>query len=216
MSTGVAASLLECVDHLVYATPDLDRGITEIELLLGVSPAHGGRHSAWGTQNALAALGPSSYLEILAPDPKHAPDCRERPLGLDVLRQSRLATWAAKTRELTTVRTQAARHGIELGRILAGSRRQPDGALLTWRLTDPYCVVAEGVLPFFIDWGRSAHPASSAPQGAILVGLRAEHPHADRVKQMLRATGLDLPVRVGPAAVLVAVIDGPNGRVELR
>ena len=216
MSTGVAANLLECIDHLVYATPDLDRGITEIERLLGVSPAHGGRHSAWGTQNALAALGPDSYVEILAPDPKHAPDCGERPFGLDVLRQSRLATWAAKTRELTTVRTQAARYGIELGKILAGSRRQPDGTLLTWQLTDPYCVLAEGVLPFFIDWGRSAHPASSAPQGAKLVGLRAEHPDADRVEQMLRATGLDLPVGVGPAPTLIAVVDCPSGRVELR
>ena len=66
-------SCLERVDHLVYVTPDLDRGITEIELLLGMSPTRGGRHPTWGTHNALAALGPTSYLETLAPNPEHRP-----------------------------------------------------------------------------------------------------------------------------------------------
>jgi hypothetical protein len=216
MRTGVAPGLLERVDHLVYATPDLDRGITEIELLLGVSPIRTGRHPIWGTHNALAALGPTSYLEILAPDPKHRPSSGERPFGLDALRQSCLATWAAKARGLTTVRAKAARHGVALGGIVAGSRRQAGGRLLTWQLTDLRCVVADGILPFFIDWGRSPHPASTAPQGAKLVGLRAEHPDADHVEQMLRAIGLDLPVGVGSAAALIAEIDCPRGRVELR
>jgi len=71
-------------------------------------------------------------------------------------------------------------------------------------------------LPFFIDWGRSLHPASTAPQGAKLVGLRAEHPDADLVRQMLRAIGVNLPVRVGSAPALIAQIDCPLGRVELR
>lgn len=69
-----------------------------------------------------------------------------------MLRQSRLATWGAKARGLTSVRAEAARHGVELGNVLAGSRRQPDGMLLTWELTDLYCIVAGGILPFFIDW----------------------------------------------------------------
>jgi hypothetical protein len=200
----------------VYVTPDLDRGVTEIELLLGVSPTRGGRHPTWGTHNALAALGPTSYLEILAPDPEHPPSSGERPIGLDVLRQSRLATWAAKARGLASVRAEAARHGVELGNVLAGSRRQPGGTLLTWQLTDLCRVVAGGIVPFFIDWGRSLHPASTAPQGAKLVGLRAEHPDADHVKQMLRAIGVDLPVRLGSAPALIAQIDCPRGRVELR
>jgi len=33
---------------------------------------------------------------------------------------------------------------------------------------------------------------------------------------MLRQLGLDLPVKYGSAAALIAVIDGPRGRVELR
>jgi hypothetical protein len=59
-----SASLLPRVDHLVYATPDLDRGIDEIEKLLGVRASPGGQHQGRGTRNALVALGPTAYLEI--------------------------------------------------------------------------------------------------------------------------------------------------------
>jgi hypothetical protein len=48
-----------------------------------------------------------------------------------------------------------------------------------------------------------------------LVALRAEHPDPSRVQKMLAAMALDLPVRAGPKAALVATLDSPKGRVEL-
>jgi hypothetical protein len=83
------------VDHLIYATPDLDLGIEEIEQFLGIRAVAGGQHPVWATRNALAALGPTSYLEIIAPDPDIEP-ARTRPFGLDSRRPSRLVGWAAK------------------------------------------------------------------------------------------------------------------------
>jgi Glyoxalase-like domain len=211
-----AAELLTKVDHLVYATPDLNRGVEEIEKILGVQATPGGQHPGRGTRNALITLGPAIYLEIIAPDPEQPPPKTPRPFGIDGLKESRLVAWAAKGSDLERLRDETARKGARLGEVMSGSRRRTDGILLSWRYTDPQTVLADGLVPFFIDWGQSPHPARTAAQGASLIALRAEHPDAQRVQRLLNELGLDLPVQTGATPALVAIIDSPRGRVELR
>lgn len=210
------AGLLSRVDHLVYATPDLNRGIEEIEKLLGVTASPGGQHPGRGTRNALVALGPTAYLEIFAPDPEQPPPREPRPFGLDALKESRLVAWFVNGRDLGRLREEAVRKGVPLGEVTSGSRKRPDGVELSWQFTAPWTPVADGIVPFFIDWGGSPHPATTAAKGATLVSLRAEHPDARGVRRMLRHLGLDLPVKGGKRPALIAVIEGPRGRVELR
>ena len=210
------AELLAHVDHLVYATAELSQGVAEIERLLGVRASLGGRHPMWATRNALVALGPSRYLEIIAPDPDHSPRAGVRPFGLASHGPSRLTGWAAKATDLEQLRAAATQRGVALGGVFAGSRQRPDGTTLNWTLTDPCCVVADGLVPFFIDWGLSPHPASTAAAGATLVGLRAEHPSAGDVREILQGFALPMPVASGTAPALIAEIACPNGRVVLR
>jgi hypothetical protein len=204
------------IDHLVYAASDLERGMKEIEALTGISPTPGGQHPGRGTRNALIALGDDVYLEIVAPDPRQATAPIRRWLGVDAVATSRLTTWAAKAAGLYDLRKHALEHDVPVGEVHAAARERSDGTKLAWRLTEPEPLVASGVVPFFIDWGESPHPARSAAHGASLVDFRMEHPAVAEVQRMLHVLGLDVAVTWGERPSLVAVIEGPHGRVELR
>ncbi|MGD8367440.1 MAG: VOC family protein [Desulfobacterales bacterium] len=209
-------SLLTKIDHLVVATPDLEASAADLEARLGVRPAPGGQHPGRGTKNALLALSDRSYLEIVGPDPEQAVPAGGRWFQIDSLRKPRLVTWAVKEAEPDRLRHKAKASGIELGPVASGSRRRADGAMLRWRFTDPAVVVADGIVPFFIDWGDSPHPATSAPVGPLLESLRAEHPDPTSVLRALSAVGIDLPVESAPRPALIAVLRTEKGLVELR
>jgi hypothetical protein len=204
------------VDHLVYATPDLELGIQTIEKLTGVRASAGGQHPGLGTRNALVALGPSTYLEIIGPDPEQPKPDGPRRFGIDELKAPRLLTWVAKGTELPPFVNRARANGVHLGDVISGSRKRPDGVVLSWRYTDPNVILEDRLVPYFIDWGTSPHPAMTAAPGLSLRALSAEHPEPERMARILKQLGLDLPVRRGAKPSLIATIDGPKGRIELR
>ncbi|HYQ90020.1 MAG TPA: VOC family protein [Candidatus Binatia bacterium] len=208
--------LLERVDHLVFATSDLESTVADVERRLGVRPAPGGRHLDRGTRNALLALGPRCYLEILGPDPEQEAPPAPRWFGIDALPSPRLVAWAANTADLEQVTAGGARSGVGFGPIASGHRTRADGVTLRWRFTDPTTLLDDGLIPFFIEWGSSPHPASSAPAGGELVALVAEHPDPRRVRDNLVALGLDLDVTRGPRPALIATIRTATSTVEIR
>jgi hypothetical protein len=204
------------LDHLVYATIDLDATIADLERRLGVRAAPGGRHPGRGTRNALIALSDSSYLELVGPDPTQARGTVPRWFEIDRLEAPRLVTWAVKHADLDALAALAGERGLVLGPVMSGGRQGADGSDLRWRFTDPATVVADGLVPFFIDWGDSPHPAAAAPRGPELLSLRAEHPEPARVLQALSAVGLALAVDYRPRPALVATLRTASGPVELR
>jgi hypothetical protein len=204
------------VDHLVYATPDLDLGIDTIERLLGVRATPGGQHLGAGTRNALVALGPGTYLEIVGPDREQPEPEQPRWFRIDEIDAPRLVTWAAKADAIERISNEARRLGIGLGDIVAGSRRRGDGVLLAWRCTNPRTIIADGVIPFLIDWGATPHPSQSVARGAALIRLRAEHPQPEAIRDTARKLGLSLKIDRGSRPALFATIASPRGDVELR
>src|SRR4029079_3493696 len=101
----------------------------------------------------------SSYLEIIGPDPEQPKPAGRRRFGIDELKAPRIVRWVAKSNQLEAVAASAAQKGVKLGPVVPGSRRRPDGVVLSWRYTDPATEVADGLVPFFIHWGTSPHPS---------------------------------------------------------
>jgi hypothetical protein len=204
------------VDHLVYAAPDLRRGMDAIETLLGVRPIPGGRHPSFGTHNALLSLGAATYLEVLAPDPD-LPRPERGALFEEQAREGpRLVTWVARSEAIEGAVDALRAAGFDPGVVEEGRRRRPDGTMLSWRLSDPYAMPLGGAVPFVIAWGETPHPASAAPSGGRLIALRIEHPEPARVHQALDALGMELDVRPWDRVRLAATIETAEGIVELR
>jgi hypothetical protein len=201
-------------DHLVYAVAELDAAAADLGRVLGVMAAGGGQHSNLGTHNALIGLGPACYLEVIAPDPAlRAPDFG-RPFGLDDLAAPKLAGWALRTTAIDDAVARARAQGFDPGDPVDAQRTAPTGELLEWRLT--INALGGGPIPFLIDWGTTPHPAQSAPEGLRLAALRIEDPNPSPIEAALQALGAEIEVAQGPASALVATIDGPTGRCELR
>jgi hypothetical protein len=203
------------LDHLVYATPDLEATATELERQLGVRAAPGGRHPGFGTRNRLIGLGGRSYLEIVGPDPEQEAPAGPRPFGIDGLAAPRLTGWAVAVRDIDAVTARARERGYDPGRPEEMSRRTPEGELLRWRLTPPQRAGHSGLVPFVIDWGGTRHPADGGLAVVDLMSLRACHPDPEAVRRDLAALDVRLDLDVGTNPGLTAVVRGEHGPVTL-
>ena len=205
------------IDHLVYATPDLDAAVEWVTAALGVRPTVGGRHAGLGTRNALLDLGGGAYLELIGIDGEAgtSPD-GPRPFGLDRIAEPRLAALGGHgRRDRPACRPGPALSAMTRDRCNPCPRRQPDGTELHWRLTFPGPHSVE-VVPFLIEWAEDApHPSTTSPEGCRLVSFTGAHPEPDAIKPALRALGVDLALEPAESARLAAVIEGPSGTVRL-
>ncbi len=198
------------VDHLVYATPDLDTSVEELADRLGTDPVPGGAHPGWGTRNALIGLGTGVYLEIIGPDPRQPEPERSRPFLIDDLTEARLVTWAYRHPD-----PESMRDTLELGPVRSMSRNRPDGDTLHWRLSDPMALPAGGVVPFVIDWGSTPHPSATLPNECQLLELIVGHPDPVTIQPILDAIVPGISIVAAPAPGIRARLQTPNGEVDL-
>jgi hypothetical protein len=202
------------IDHIIYAAPDLEAATAEIEQRFGVRAAGGGRHMGQGTHNKLLALGPRTYLEIIAPDPEQPEPTAPRPYGVDGVTSGRLVGWAVACHDIEKALASVRAKGFDPGDVIDGHRLTATGTLLKWRLTRN--ALTGGLIPFLINWGETRHPASSAPGGLVLESLHIEHPDPPSLLRPLNALGAQVQVQPAPTAALVARLKAQRGRDELR
>jgi Glyoxalase-like domain len=201
------------LDHIILGCNDLDRGIKLVEESTGVRPAIGGVHPGRGTRNALLSLGERRYLEIIAPDPAqheivHFPQIRE-------MNDPRLIGWAVHPPDIAAIAKQLRENQIAFTGPDDGSRKRPDGHVLTWK-TINLADDRHGLLPFFIEWSAdSVHPSKDAPANCSLEYFEIMSADPDELSGTLKRIGLDLPVQRSDRARLRALISGPKGDLGL-
>lgn len=218
----MAASHLAMLDHLVFACADLERGVRRVAELVGIEPAPGGSHPAWGTRNALLGLEGGAYLEVVGPDPSRPAPEQGRGLGVEGAGEGRLVTWAVRVADPEAAVERLRNVGVRLGDVIGGRRRRDDGVMLEWTLTDPGAPRLGGVVPFVIDWGRGPHPSTALADAGLTVGrverVELRHPDPERVGLALEAlgvVGVAVDIDRGPPSV-EAVITTAAGAIDLR
>jgi catechol 2,3-dioxygenase-like lactoylglutathione lyase family enzyme len=141
------------IDHVLFGVNDLADGTAWFEESFGLTAVSGGAHPAWGTANAILAVGRGQYVELIAVvDP-----ASEHPLAR-VLRSmvsdgDRPVAVCLRPDDLDVT----AQHlGLEISE---GTRTNPDGATLRWRMAGLPAALGPDRLPFFIEWpGGGATP----------------------------------------------------------
>jgi len=222
------------LDHILLGCSDLQKGITFVEQHTGVRAAFGGVHPGRGTQNALLSLSASTaqglgrYLEIIAPDPQQSGGTSPLLDKLKHLTEPRLVGWAAHLRNnIEGYAAKLKQEAIVAEGPTPGSRKRPDGKELRWQtlnLKDD----ANGLLPFFIQWGSGfilanpdkkmsasfVHPSADAPTGCQLLRFELLTPDPSALAKLTAQLSLEAPIAKAPAPQLHAVIQGPKGTLS--
>lgn len=209
------------LDHLVITAPSLEAGVEYVCGTLGVTLQAGGEHQRMGTHNYLLKLGDTSYLEVIAIDPKAPRPERSRWFGLDDMQDEqgpRLASWAVRTGD---IHAAVAASPVKIGTVEPMSRGD-----LSWLISIPEdgSLPLDGIAPTLIQWQVETHPARGLRDaGCHLVRLEGVHPAAGQVNRMLAAIGFQgefSVVEAGPEQsslpCLVAHIQTPAGLRILR
>lgn len=201
-------------DHLVWYCSDLAEGEASFAQIMDCKPAYGGVHPGEGTRNSLVSLGDATYVEILGRDPAQ-PETGLDP-ELRALKGAGLYHWAMGGADLAELRERALVAGLDGSELVTGGRTLPNGQALTWKLFGIRSHRFGALVPFFIDWMESEHPARTAPRGGRLAKLEVFSPEAERLRQIYRVLGIEIDVAEAKQPGLTAIIESGSGRHELE
>lgn len=201
------------IDHIVWYSADLAEARRSFAKGLGQEPLYGGEHPGEGTANALLSLGPSTYLEILGRDVNQA----ETALDPEVkaLQGSGIYHWAVGGVDLAALAARASAAGLKGGALVPGGRLKPDGERLSWLCWGLHDHRFGSLIPFFIDWGDTRHPAQAAPAGGRLSQFEIRTPEAEALREIFRVLNIDVPVIESGEAQVAAQLESGAGAMTL-
>ena len=202
------------IDHLVWYCADLAEGGRYFAERMDQGPAYGGVHPGEGTANRLLSLSDTTYLEILGRDPAQ-PESSLAP-EIRILKGHGLYHWAVGDVEMAALRDRAKAAGLTGSDLMPGGRTLPNGQWLGWKCFGIRDHSFGALVPFFIDWMASQHPAKTAPRGGRLKSIEVVSPEAKKLRKLYEILRLEIAVKEGALPSLTATIESRSGEHVLR
>jgi Glyoxalase-like domain len=180
-STVSAAAMR--IDHVIYATADLDAAAQRLRTEFGLNSIAGGRHEGLGTHNRIVPLAVGSFIELLAVADRA--EASASALGNALLaaigRGDHLLGWAAAVTSIGEVATR-----LDIPITVVGRQGR------TARLAGLAEAIAEPTLPFFIE--RPRRPTGTVAGTLPAIAWIEVAGDAGRLEHWIGAAAL--PVRV--------------------
>lgn len=141
------------IDHVLYGVRDLDEAAEWFRDSFGLHSVGGGAHPGWGTANAVLPTGHGQYVELIGVVDPSSDHPLARVLTALVSAGDRPVAVCLRPDDLDAT---ARRLDLE---ITEGTRTNPGGVTLRWRMAGLQAAFGPDRLPFFIEWpGRGCNP----------------------------------------------------------
>lgn len=171
------------LDHVVLAAADFESALEEFTEKTGVAPKIAGAIKGLGIKTARVSFEGSSYLEIIAPDPKSG-----GPIG-NLLKASGISGlkpfhWAIRNERAEPLKDEVNKFGYTPDHISMFGAKE-DGTPRKWEMLYLYGHRMGGICPFYINWANSDHPCETMPIVGDLIGVTVTAPSDDPVHKLI-------------------------------
>jgi Glyoxalase-like domain len=171
------------IDHIVLAAPNLEEAMEQFEKMTGIGAVVAGSINGLGIKCSRISFNDSSYIEIIAPDPKSS-----GPIG-QLLKSKGITEltpfhFAIRTSKVETLKDEVKKFGYVPDHItMFGGHK--DGTPMKWEMLYLYGHDMGGICPFFINWSNSDHPCVKLPVVGKLKKFTIRAPEDDPVHKLL-------------------------------
>lgn len=214
------------IDHVLLPVADLEEGASRLQERFGLTSIPGGRHPKVGTANMIVPLG-SQYLELIAiVDAQEADGSRLGRRLADALNEERtFVAWALRTQSLEGVAAKLRAAGWNLPPVIEGSRKRPDGQMLSWRTQDVETGGEPSAIPFVIEWrvpdglhpgeAEASHRGGATTLRRIVVGARDPRRMSKLLELLLGESDLYEVREAAIDGVVALVLADDNGELVI-
>lgn len=204
------------LDHIVWACHELKQGISYIEKLTGAKVFLGGRHTNYGTHNAILPLSANAYLEIIAADPT-SKNCSKKWMAVDLIDKPKITRWSIQSENLVSHSQILKSLSPELSEIINGRRKQKNGDILIWKMTNPGNKPVVSPAPFLIDWGDTGqHPCQNLPIKCSLNEIQISSDEPNKYTSLFKSLNLNVKINKAKQNTILVKIKSPKGIVTLQ